>query len=496
MNYELFKNKDINIRFSFIVLFSSYFFHELINVFIRGGRWDLNQHIAFGDRIFYDNIVTYSSGIEDLFLATSPYFPGVGFLSYLLRFLWGDNSSYLAFTLLAISTFLTALLLIAIISYSNRILLNKSNKIYCSSIILILFIVSLDKYKFYAMEFKPDTLIMLFALILIMLHDKLIKRSHLYFAITVGFLYLASFFKQQSVFLYIVFALLIFFSDYSPKSKLIRIVTLFITGIIFLLSVYILPNVYYSSVEVMANHSINSFEKSIRFLWLTVKDNLILLSLILPGFFIYLSNVQSIKYIYILSSITWVMLNISGLIKSGGNTGNSEVMLVWLIPFAALTIDKLLSFKYFRSKKMSTAIHICLVLLMFIMSLSFLNSSYLNLNRLSDKMDKQEQSVAWLKGRSNSEYTLIDANVYIEAHDAKMGNLTDMFTIIHFRNQSSHSEVLNLIENRKFEFIMLSHRNEIYDKYIPGFRGAILKNYVHISDKPDFVKFHVFEAQE
>ena len=75
-------------------LFCFLLFLVIIDISIDGiineGSWVLNQQIALGDRFLNDGI-RYSSGIDDLFIPSSPYFPGVGFLSSFLQILLKNN---------------------------------------------------------------------------------------------------------------------------------------------------------------------------------------------------------------------------------------------------------------------------------------------------------------------------------------------------------------------------------------------------------------------
>ena len=73
-----------------ILLIVVFFLYILVNSLIEGGRWDLNEQIAFGDRLS-SGISTYANGITDLYFPSSPYFPGVGFLSALYQYIGIDN---------------------------------------------------------------------------------------------------------------------------------------------------------------------------------------------------------------------------------------------------------------------------------------------------------------------------------------------------------------------------------------------------------------------
>lgn len=71
-----------SLKYLAILFIGVFFLHLLCAGWIRGGRWDLNEQIAFAFRLI-DGHSGYTNGGTDLFIPSSPYFPGVGILSAL-----------------------------------------------------------------------------------------------------------------------------------------------------------------------------------------------------------------------------------------------------------------------------------------------------------------------------------------------------------------------------------------------------------------------------
>ena len=85
---NLLKSKLIN-NLS-IFLLTVFFLSLLFESFALGGRWDLNEQIAFSQRLM-EGINSYANGQTDLFFPSSPYFPGVGYLSYIYSSIGFDD---------------------------------------------------------------------------------------------------------------------------------------------------------------------------------------------------------------------------------------------------------------------------------------------------------------------------------------------------------------------------------------------------------------------
>ena len=67
---------EVHYKIMALLTMTMYFLRSLMSGLIKGGRWDLYQNIAMADR-FLNGQGLYYSAIE----ASSPYFPGVAFLS-------------------------------------------------------------------------------------------------------------------------------------------------------------------------------------------------------------------------------------------------------------------------------------------------------------------------------------------------------------------------------------------------------------------------------
>lgn len=73
--------RKIDYRRVLIYLTAILFFTQLVFLSLnKGGRWDLNEQIAMADRVAAGEIY-YSTEQAGFYLSSSPYFPGVSFVS-------------------------------------------------------------------------------------------------------------------------------------------------------------------------------------------------------------------------------------------------------------------------------------------------------------------------------------------------------------------------------------------------------------------------------
>ena len=101
-----------------LLTMTMYFLRSLMSGLIKGGRWDLYQNIAMADR-FLNGQGLYYSAIE----ASSPYFPGVAFLSIFIGkffYPWRD------YILLVIASLIGTAFLYALVKLGGRFSNNRS----------------------------------------------------------------------------------------------------------------------------------------------------------------------------------------------------------------------------------------------------------------------------------------------------------------------------------------------------------------------------------
>lgn len=177
-----------------LCLIALFFITAALKSLVTGGRWDLNEQIAFAYRIS-DGIISYCNGITDLFFPSSPYFPGVGFLSYFYKIL-GIDDIFLNNQLMIITAVLIGILFFILIFKLTKKIYSSipTNIIFVLGILLLIF--NFRSCLDYMIEFKPDTILLVVGLTSIFLFESNKKPTFLKYFIAGVLLFFVSFLKQ------------------------------------------------------------------------------------------------------------------------------------------------------------------------------------------------------------------------------------------------------------------------------------------------------------
>ena len=175
-----------------ILLIVVFFLYVLVTSLINGGRWDLNEQIAFGDRLS-SGISTYANGITDLYFPSSPYFPGVGFLSALYQYIGIDNI-YVNNQLMLLTAVFIGLVYFILLRKLTIKIYPTIPSIIVTSMLVLFFSTHFSGYIFYMKEFKPDTILLVFATIIFLILEKGSKPKVIELIIIGSILFISVFF--------------------------------------------------------------------------------------------------------------------------------------------------------------------------------------------------------------------------------------------------------------------------------------------------------------
>ena len=162
-------NKNLPSNFSNyqLLIYLSLFFSIFLIGLQKGGRWDLNEQILTGIRLFNSFTESYNSGIEGNFQPQTVY-------SFFQPFFLGFFSLFIKpktveiFTVLFVCPLLGVLFFHLLFKLSLLFSKKNDNKtIYTNlTFISILFIFSKD-YLYFLSELKPDTVALIFLILVI-----------------------------------------------------------------------------------------------------------------------------------------------------------------------------------------------------------------------------------------------------------------------------------------------------------------------------------------
>lgn len=481
------KTKKICIKYEnhlyiFLVVLSvtGYFAIYYADALIKGGRWDLYQHIAMADRFLNGKGFYYSA--EE---ASTPYFPGVGFLAVVVGFLCGNIRDHV---LLAIASIIGAIFLGVLVRIS--FLFSKNKWVSLFSVCFLLF-NHFNYYKYYMNEFKADTLVYLFAFVLIclihMYFNDIVENHKVFFYISV---FLVSFMmditKQQALYVDIALGIYIVFNKKSISKKIKLLIPMVMAGVVDIIVIFSIPGMKLLAIENLKkmpywdsehifNEIINVYNEHEAVVWLT------LLSFIIG--YILKEKIDDRIYMWLFISIIVLAAQIAGGMKIGGNIGNYQAGLVLFVPFMSFGICKILKFFIDKNKKWI----ICLLIIVFFLP-KLVDMNYSGFKRCIDffhASPSNQESIEYLKKNYSGEKCMYDSDHYMMICRSEMIPMLDIYSVPIY-GENYYDIIKNSILNKDYNVIVvdindLNDIDETLQKYFDHYSGtseALLNNYV------------------
>ncbi len=465
-------NQKITLSLSKLLIIF-YFLFLLLEALKIGGGWDLNEQIDFAQRLLKGQNI-YANGMSDLFFPTSPYFPGVGYLSFFYSTI-GFKDVYLNNGVMLFTAILFGLVFFVLIYRLTHYLYPNIHKSFIWSILAILYITHFSQYKSYMLEFKPDTVILVSGLFIFLLIEGK-KKLHLVDYLIIGLLlFITSFFKQTSFIIYILtFLLIIIKNDIALKHRIYILFSYFLIGISSLYLVFSTENLYFFTIKSMSQHPFDLISLMI-FLIESVFDNLFFIGTLIIYFLLFnYKNKKLIEIKYLLFCFLWLGFAVLSGGKLGGNVGNVEVGLIVFMPFSVLSLSKLFEF----IKKIDLSVICILSFLLF----RFLLLSGRGTFEYIQKVKKDFEIINILESEFKDENAFVDGSTYIIAKSAGMNIITEANTLGHFNNIPSYdmSKVKVAIKSRKYDlFLFTGDLNYYRDREISQNIDSLYKTYIN-----------------
>lgn len=289
-----------------------------------GGCWDLLEHVAMADRC--PNF-GYTLGAIDNYTICSPYFPGVGLLAVILHPIFGeyDIEALLFFATLSLFGVLAA----SYIIYKKIDEEPLSFPVYLC-IVLAFAHYFLKPYINYAVEFKPDSISILFIILSIYALSKkgILNGVLLYIGI-----FFAILFKQQSGVPIFALTCCVLLLEIPFKEK-IRSISIIVIGVLSSSTlILMIPGAL--DTTIIAHTALGRVPFQ---LW----EQLKILIFVCTCFAFARKNetIVIIKHIFkrrclylFIPACTYLIVQILGSIRWGGNAGNTATGFLLIIPF-------------------------------------------------------------------------------------------------------------------------------------------------------------------
>jgi len=477
MIFNIFKKENIkffSIISGFIYISSLYF-----KALVKGGRWDLNEQIAFAQRLISGNS-SYANGVTDLFFPSSPYFPGVGLLSYFYSQM-GINDVYVNNIIMLITAVTIGILYFILLAKLTIRLYPKISSIYVYAALLLVLMINFRTFTSYMIEFKPDTILLLIGMTSFFLLENG-KYPRNFNLILVGFLlFIAVFFKQSFFLIYFFCFLLIILNRHiSNVKKLIIFLAYSLVGLVALYIIFSIENIFYFTVEAMSKHYTLDAKSIIRFFGEAFVDTFIFCIALL--YFLSLKyrdfSIETAESKYFIFSMAWFLFSVLSTTKIGGNRGNIEVGLIVFFPYVIYAIDTF-SKKFIKQQHINIAYGLALSALAIFYSGQFIE----NTKSYKQKVNRDINSIKYLSEKFKNQKVFVDGNTYIVSKASGLKIITEAETVAHFNNIIGYdmSRLKNAILTKEYDLIFLQNDlTYLVDKDVVK---EIEKNYILLDDE-------------
>jgi hypothetical protein len=447
----LFKKSTINNLSLFLLI--AFFLSLLLESLVTGGRWDLNEQIAFAQRLS-EGINSYANGQTDLFFPSSPYFPGVGYLSYIYSSIGFDNIYFNEILMLSTAVLIGLIYCVMLQKLTLKLYPNISKTV-IFTFSVILFATCFRSYFDYMKEFKPDTILLLIGLISFFIFEKNKKPSIIDLLVVGVLLFIAFLFKQSSFIIFILVYILVLKNlFFSFKEKFLILLSYSLLGILAIIFVFKTNNLYYYTIDAMSQHPMLDTSSIIYCFGSSFVYNIIICISILY-FFVKKKinlNIKSSETVYLIFSIVWFLFSVASAVKLGGNRGNIEVGLLVFIPFVIFAINDFLK-SIFQKKYFN--FFVVVILISGISGYSF--KLIKQANNFRTKLNEDQASINFLKNEFSGKNVFVDGDTYVIAKASGLNILTEAETVGHFNNIPNYdmSKLKNAIDDKIYDLFIL-----------------------------------------
>ncbi len=503
---ELFvKNQDKIIEYGFLFLLSIssflYFLSTFSDGLSKGGRWDLGQHIAMADR-FLEGKGFYYSPLE----ASTPYFPGVAFLSIIIGKIFGAQREWV---MLLIASFIGVAFFLLLVWISQEINKNKWIALFVG---VYFFYFCFDDYKYYMNEFKADTLVLFFAVILVVILGNIIdneKELKWYlFVILLVASFLMDITKQQALYVDVAIGIfLLFVPKLSIKKKIYILIPLVLAGIIVMIILFNIQGFSLITIENLKNMPYWSQDDMLDMVLTCIEKNKLFFVFIVLFFILCLLKkvkMSSTGWMWLFISISFGIGQLLGGLKRGGNNGNFEVGMVPFIPFIAYTIWYLVK-EFIVANKRKYLLVIGGILLFVAFRNQIYDLSYTLSYKCSNRIHSNQDIVEYLNKNYSGKEILYSSDYYIPISLSEALPSVDYITIPLYCDgyQNRLEDILN---NREYEILLIDSADfSLFDSILIDLSNhdsskvdALKNNYEVVEDEnmPDCLRGHLYKAKE
>lgn len=483
----------------FLVLVA-YFARSLGGGFIKGGRWDLYQNIAMADRFLAGQGFYYST-IE----ASSPYFPGVAFLSVVIGKFFAPYRDYI---LLTIASIIGTIFFYILLKLGERFSQNKTLS-YIFTFLLIS--TGFSSYRSYMNEFKADSFVLLLGAFIIFIIDAIEQRKEKAGLKTAIYLFILGFLmdisKQQA--LYVDVALgcyLLFTKKLAVKEKFILLGSLIFAGILCLIIIFNIPGLDILAIKNLSDMPYWGIKSIIIQMGHCFLQNIVYFVLLFLFTYMYMCReikLTTLENKWLVVSLFFGIGEMVGGWKIGGNAGNYETGMVMFVPFTIIAADYFYR-EFFVSNKKQTIIGVLNYAVLGCCIVLFAWSSRAYVNTIK-KIHIDSEVSTYLSSNFGNNEILYYSNQYMQIARSSVKPGMDIYSVpsnvkeyrhtrgYALRNKTYKYLYLNIEDLKNWDSGTMTYFGDKIDLY-----EALQENYIEIKDMnmPESLKGQLFMAKE
>ena len=428
-------------RWMVVLTMAAYFIRSLMSGLIKGGRWDLYQNIAMADR-FLAGEGFYYSPIE----ASTPYFPGVAFLAVLIGkffYPWRD------YILLVMASLIGTAFLYALIKLGERF---SKNRAISMVVTFTLISMGFEHYRDYMNEFKADSLVLLYAVLIILIIDKIENDERNADTKTALILFVMAFLmdvtKQQALYVDVALGIyLLFTKKLEIKEKIVILGSLVTAGLVDLAVIFRIPGVEIQTIQNLSDMPYWDVKNIIGQMGMDVMKNLIYFILLLLFVCLLIRKriqLEALAGKWMAIALAFGVGQIAGGCKKGGNAGNFEAGMVSFLPFVVVAAEYVFR-EYFKDDKKRAvigAMNYAVCAICFGMLLLTVKKS----GELAGRVRMDREVSAYLSQTFGNETIMYQSNQYMQLARSSVRPGMDAIAVPRFMKEYMHTIEENLKE--------------------------------------------------
>lgn len=481
-----------------VMIVLAYFARSVSAGLLVGGRWDLCQHIAMADR-FLAGKGLYYSPIE----ASSPYFPGLAFLSILtgkVFYPWRD------YILLVIASLVGTAFFMALVKFGEKF---SKNRRLAWVVTFLLLSTGFPSYRGYMVEFKADSLVLLYSVFIVLIVDDVEqkkKKAGIATAIEVLLLgFIMNITKQQALYVDVALGLyLLFTKRLTVREKVVLLGNLILAGILGIIVIFGVPGVEIQAIQNLKDMPYWPLKSIVSQMYATFSGNIFyFLLLILFAYLLFARKIKlgSLENKWLMTAICFGAGQIVGGWKTGGNAGNYEAGMVSFLPFVVMATAYFFE-EYFVDKKKKAVITflnyagcgVCLILLAF---------STRHFKKFVDKTDTDRNVSTYLSENLAGETIMYYSDRYMQIARSTVIPGMDVYSVPGNMKEYRHTRE-EYLKNRTYKYLYVNpadfkawdNEGIYFDENINSYR-MLEKYYVALDDPdmPESLKGQLFVAK-